>query len=73
MAEKTESDFPTVLSTTSNDSALPSVRSHVPYRVWLVQGLIFLERAASYGASQPFRVSTHSCFKLPVTSGSLDF
>jgi POT family proton-dependent oligopeptide transporter len=57
MAEKRELDFPPEQSTASHDSDLPSVRSHVPYRVWLVQGLIFLERAASYGASQPFRVS----------------
>lgn len=60
MAEKTEQDCEPEPSTTSHDSGLPSVRSHVPYRVWLVQGLIFLERAASYGASQPFRMSPNS-------------
>lgn len=56
MAEETKLELPPEQSTTSHDSDLPSVRSHVPYRVWLVQGLIFLERAASYGASQPFRM-----------------
>jgi POT family proton-dependent oligopeptide transporter len=60
MAEKTELDFPPEQTTTSHGSDLPSVRSHVPYRVWLVQGLIFLERAASYGASQPFRESPNA-------------
>lgn len=57
MAEKPELDLPQKESTTTHNSNLPSIRSHVPYRVWLVQGLVFLERAACYGASQPFRVS----------------
>lgn len=56
MSEKKEIEIPPAKPTDSNDTNLPSVRSHVPYRVWLVQGLIFLERAACYGASQPFRM-----------------
>lgn len=57
MAERKELESPADHSSTLQDSDLPKVRSHVPYRVWLIQGLVFLERAASYGASQPYRVS----------------
>jgi hypothetical protein len=39
----------------SSEEILPTVRGSVPYRVWLVQGLVLLERAAFYGVSQPFR------------------
>ncbi|ORY59326.1 oligopeptide transporter [Pseudomassariella vexata] len=35
-----------------SEQDLPAVRGHVPYRVWVVQGLYFLEIAASYGLSQ---------------------
>jgi len=36
---------------------LPTVRGKVPYKVWVVQGLYFLERAGYYGLSQPLRAS----------------
>lgn len=36
---------------------LPEVRGQVPYKVWLVQGLYLLERAAFYGLSQILRMS----------------
>jgi len=38
-----------------SEESLPTVRGSVPYRVWLIQGLVLLERAAFYGVSQPFR------------------
>lgn len=58
MSEKKESDSPPVESVKSSEEDLPAVRDQVPYKLWLVQGLYFLERAAFYGLSQPLRVSS---------------
>jgi len=57
MSEKKEPDSPPVESVNSSEQDLPAVRGQVPYKVWLVQGLYLLERAAFYGLSQPLRVS----------------
>ncbi|PLB36945.1 POT family-domain-containing protein [Aspergillus candidus] len=55
MSEQKDRDPPSVESVTSSEPDLPTVRGHVPYKVWLVQGLYFLERAAFYGLSQPLQ------------------
>ncbi|OCK74443.1 oligopeptide transporter [Lepidopterella palustris CBS 459.81] len=55
MSEKKEPDSPPVESVNSIEQDLPAVRGQVPYKVWLVQGLYFLERAAFYGFSQPLQ------------------
>lgn len=60
MAEKTEPDSQQEESTNLSHQNVAAVRSHVPLRVWLIQGVIFLERAAFYGSSQPFRESSSS-------------
>ncbi|KAI0136241.1 oligopeptide transporter [Xylariales sp. AK1849] len=54
MSEKRESepDSPPAVSVDSREPDLPAVRGQVPRKVWLVQGLYFLERAAYYGLSQ---------------------
>ncbi|TVY92733.1 putative peptide transporter [Lachnellula willkommii] len=57
MAEKTELDSQPEESTDLSHQHLPAVRNHVPLRVWLIQGVIFFERAAFYGSSQPFRLA----------------
>ena len=44
-------------SVNSSEQDLPTVRGKIPNKVWLVQGLYFLERAAFYGLSQPLRES----------------
>ncbi|KAK4196679.1 oligopeptide transporter [Triangularia verruculosa] len=61
--EKKQLDSPPVESVDPNDHEreqqqdqdLPEVRGQVPRKVWLVQGLYFLERAAFYGLSQPLQ------------------
>ncbi|KAF9875043.1 oligopeptide transporter [Colletotrichum karsti] len=55
MSEKKEPDSPPVESVNSSEEELPTVRGQVPRKVWLVQGLYFLERAAFYGLSQPLQ------------------
>lgn len=75
--EKKQLDSPPVESVDPNDhdreqqqdQDLPEVRGQVPRKVWLVQGLYFLERAAFYGLSQPLRM----CFASPVASPSIRF
>ncbi|KAF2252475.1 oligopeptide transporter [Trematosphaeria pertusa] len=55
MSEKKEPESPPVESVNSSEQDLPTVRGQVPHKVWLVQGLYFLERAAFYGLSQPLQ------------------
>lgn len=50
-------DFGAVDSSPPSEQDLPAIRGTIPHRVWLIQGLVFMERAAFYGASQPFRES----------------
>lgn len=54
MSEKkeTDPDSPPTESVDSTEPELPAVRGTIPRKVWLVQGLYFLERAAYYGLSQ---------------------
>ncbi|KAF3492392.1 uncharacterized protein GIQ15_01909 [Arthroderma uncinatum] len=52
MAEEKEPNTPHAESVSSSEQDFPAVRGHVPHKVWLVQGLYFLERAAFYGLSQ---------------------
>lgn len=56
MSEKNELESPPVELVDPSEQDTPAVRGHVPFKVWLVQGLYFLERAAFYGLSQPLRV-----------------
>ena len=58
MSDETKVDSQPGESTTLTEQDLATVRGHVPLKVWLVQGLYFLERAAYYGLSQPLREFT---------------
>jgi POT family proton-dependent oligopeptide transporter len=70
MSEKRdlESDSPPTESIDSRDDELPAVRGRVPRKVWLVQGLYFLERAAYYGLSQLLRRGNSLFYYLRATS-----
>lgn len=70
MSEKKEPESPPVEAVNLSEQDLLAVRGQVPYKVWLVQGLYFLERAAFYGLSQPLRVS-HPVYDLRVLASGL--
>ncbi|PQE04433.1 oligopeptide transporter protein [Rutstroemia sp. NJR-2017a BVV2] len=55
MSEEKEIDSPRGESVSSSEQDLPAVRGPIPYKVTLVQGIYFLERAAFYGLSQPLQ------------------
>ncbi|KAE8364009.1 POT family-domain-containing protein [Aspergillus caelatus] len=71
MSERKEPDSPPVESVNSSEEDLPAVRGRVPYKVWLVQGLYFLERAAFYGLSQPLQNYLQLSPDDPIRPGAL--
>ncbi|KAF7585376.1 hypothetical protein BBP40_011101 [Aspergillus hancockii] len=71
MSEKKEPDYPPVESVNSSEEDLPVVRDQVPYKVWLVQFLYFLERAAFYGLSQPLQNYLQLSPDDPIRPGAL--
>ncbi|OTA52015.1 oligopeptide transporter [Hypoxylon sp. EC38] len=71
MSEKKEPDTPPAESVNSSEEELPAVRGQVPYKVWLVQGLYFLERAAFYGLSQPLQNYLQLSPDDPIRPGAL--
>ncbi len=62
MSEKKEDDAPRVASVHSSEEELPPVRGLVSYKVWIVQIIYLMERAAFYGLSQPLRASASVWF-----------
>ncbi|KAI1801104.1 oligopeptide transporter [Daldinia bambusicola] len=70
MSEK-ETDSPQVASVDPSEDELPAVRGPVSYKVWLVQILYLMERAAFYGLSQPLQNYLQLSRDDPIRPGGL--
>ncbi|KAG9529345.1 oligopeptide transporter, partial [Aureobasidium melanogenum] len=71
MSEEKQPDTPPVEPVDTNEQKLQEIRGPVPHKVWLVQGLYFLERAAFYGLSQMLQNYLQLSPDNPVRPGAL--